>query len=168
MGRAQARPWALGRCGPGSRAAAQGPGPGLGPAHVRTLLAIYVYVYGCMYMYMHICMYLGVQNHRKSEFQEMCWPGGQIIPTPRGSILDPTRASQVPYRVILFLGDFFNFPPLWGALNLNPACFCSPQGRAALLQRRLCRPRPRRVRFLPAWHLWRLKGHVQGDKSPKK
>ena len=48
---------------------------------------------------------VSARNLRKVYFPEMCWPGGQIIPTPRGSILHPARASQVPYRAIfVFVG----------------------------------------------------------------
>ena len=39
------------------------------------------------------------KNRRKNDFPEMCLPGVEIIPRPRGSILHTTRASQVPYSV---------------------------------------------------------------------
>ena len=52
---------------------------------------------------------VSARNLRKVDFPEMCWPGGQIIPTPRGSILHPTRASQVPYRGFLVFRDFRKF-----------------------------------------------------------
>ena len=34
---------------------------------------------------------ISARNLGKVDFPEMCWPGGQIIPTPCGSILHPAR-----------------------------------------------------------------------------
>ena len=36
--------------------------------------------------------------NKKSDLPEWCLPGRRIVPTPRGSILHPSRASQVPYK----------------------------------------------------------------------
>jgi len=58
MGRARTRLWALGRCGPGSQAAARGPGPGPSQAHVRTLLPLYVCMCIWMYAYSYIFIYI--------------------------------------------------------------------------------------------------------------
>ena len=35
---------------------------------------------------------------RKCDFSEMCSPGGQIVATPRRSILHHTKPSQLPYN----------------------------------------------------------------------
>ena len=44
------------------------------------------------------------------KFLEWCLPGRQIIPTPRRSILHPSRASQLPYLKTYF----FRGPSLTG------------------------------------------------------
>ncbi len=61
-----------------------------------------------------------VKNMRKSDFSEMCLPGVEIVPRPRGSILHATRASQRPYsaksdfssKLYIFV-DFLLFPLLF-------------------------------------------------------
>lgn len=48
-------------------------------------------------------------------FTEWSFPGGQIVPTTRRSILHPSRASQMPYNakirffLILWFGEFSGF-----------------------------------------------------------
>ncbi len=45
----------------------------------------------------HRGLYGKSENHaKKTDFLEIDFPGVEMIPRPRGSILHPTRASQLP------------------------------------------------------------------------
>ena len=39
-----------------------------------------------------------LKKYQKIKLSEMGLPGGRNVPIPRGSILHPTRASQLPYN----------------------------------------------------------------------
>ena len=57
-----------------------------------------------------------MENHgwkkcRKFDFSEWGLPGVEMIPRPRGSILHPSRASQLPYSAKSKFSRFsYNFP----------------------------------------------------------
>jgi hypothetical protein len=54
--------------------------------------------------------YLGrPQNSSICVFSEWCLPGGQIVPTPRRSILHTSRGPKVPYRATNILGGYFRY-----------------------------------------------------------
>ena len=47
-----------------------------------------------------------LDSHKKVQTfvcPEWCWPGRRIVPTPRGSILQPSRASQRPFSQQTFV-----------------------------------------------------------------
>ena len=51
------------------------------------------------------------QNVEKHYFSEWGLPGVEMIPRPRGSILHPSRASQLPYSAKSKFSEFsYNFP----------------------------------------------------------
>ena len=67
------------------------------------------------------CLYKSIKNHRDvaptkySSFQVLIigFPGGRNVPTPRRSILHPTKSSQLPYKAkIQFFGVFGLFWPI--------------------------------------------------------
>ncbi len=51
------------------------------------------------------------QKMSGGQFSELCFPGVEIGPTPRGSILHTTRASQLPYYAKYAFPKIFD---IWG------------------------------------------------------